>query len=198
MIVYGPTEEPLDPVRYLTNRSTGVMGKKLVSAAQKKGHAVVSVECPKDARTASDLLRLLRKLSRKCDVLIMAAAVCDFRPALVSLSKIKKNTALTLRLLKNPDILATLASHKKESQVFIGFAVESSAPKKYAILKMKKKKLDAIVVQKVGEGHNPFGPVLSSGTFLFSKGVSVPFQGWPKARVAATLIRVAENILKQR
>ena len=87
LIVYGPTQEPIDPVRFISNYSTGTMGRHLVEAAEKRGHKVTAVECPTDAQTANELLAKLKKVLPKNDCLIMAAAVCDMRPK--SVSKIK-------------------------------------------------------------------------------------------------------------
>ena len=118
LIAFGPTQEPLDPVRFLSNRSTGTIGRYLVSAARKKGHRVEAVECPKDVQTARDLEKKLKKSLPKNDVLIMAAAVCDVRPRLVSAMKLKKDKLLTVHMVRNPDILAGLARQKKKNQIW--------------------------------------------------------------------------------
>src|SRR3989338_3246555 len=92
LIASGPTREPLDPVRYLSNYSTGTMGRFLAAEAKKRHHAVDWVECPRDAETAIELQTQLQKRLPKSDVLIMVAAVCDVRPHRVSGIKIKKET----------------------------------------------------------------------------------------------------------
>ena len=91
VVTAGPTREPLDPVRFISNYSTGVMGKYLVEAAKKRGHAVEWIKCPEKAKTALDLQKKLNSLLHKNDVLIMAAAVSDVRPASLSSDKIKKD-----------------------------------------------------------------------------------------------------------
>ena len=88
LIASGPTREPLDPVRYLSNYSTGTMGKYLAESAKKAGHKVTWVECPNKIETADELEIELKKLLPKNDVLIMAAAVCDVKPKKFSLLKI--------------------------------------------------------------------------------------------------------------
>ncbi len=157
LIVYGPTQEPIDPVRYLSNYSTGTMGRCLVEAAKSRNHLVTAVECPKDVQTARELLETLKKLISRADILIMAAAVCDMRPKTLSSKKIKKENLNKIELIKNPDILAELSKLKKKAQVFVGFALESSNVLKNSVNKLKKKSLDWIVAQEVGAKTKPFG-----------------------------------------
>ncbi len=157
LIASGPTREPLDPVRYLSNYSTGTMGMCLASAAKKAGHQATWIQCPEKIETAVELGRELKKLLPRHDVLIMAAAVCDVRPLKFSGKKIKKDRLSSIRLAKNPDILAGLSRIKRKDQIFIGFALESENIFKNAFKKMKQKKLDLVVLQKVTEKENPFG-----------------------------------------
>jgi phosphopantothenoylcysteine decarboxylase/phosphopantothenate--cysteine ligase len=147
----------LDPVRFLTNDSTGVMGDALVREAKAKGHRVTSVHCPWDVESARELEKKLKALLPSCDVLIMAAAVCDARPATVSKKKIGKDGLKVIRLVKNPDILARLSRHKKKDQFFVGFGIESEDILKRGFMKLQKKGLDIIVLQKVSDKDRPFG-----------------------------------------
>ncbi|MBI4432868.1 MAG: phosphopantothenoylcysteine decarboxylase [Candidatus Omnitrophica bacterium] len=194
LIVYGPTQEPIDPVRFISNYSTGVMGRFLVEAAKKRGHAVTAVECPARVRTARDLLRLLRNLVPKHDVFVMAAAVCDARPAKVASKKIKKEGFTRLALVRNPDILAGLARTKKKNQIFVGFALESEKVADRGMKKLKKKGLDLLLAQEVTGQVSPFGqrPVKA---YLASGGGSVKSLGnVSKKRVAALLVREVERL----
>lgn len=194
LIVYGPTEEPLDPVRYLTNRSTGTMGRALVAAAKKKRHAVDFVECPTDARTARDLLGVLKTRVKKADVLIMAAAVCDKRPATYSGQKIKKGKLGTIRLVENPDILATLAKAKNKKQIFVGFGLESKKILEYGFAKLHKKGLELIVLQGVTKNSDPFGDKKVETIFLEKCGCFAVNPPSSKEKIAERLIEKIETI----
>jgi len=195
LIASGPTQEPIDPVRFISNYSTGTMGKYLTWAAKKRGHKVTWVCSPEEARTATDLLKKLRGLIKNYDALVMASAVCDVRPSRVSASKIRKDKLHAVSLKKNPDILAALAKRKKPGQVFIGFALESENVLKNAFRKLKQKKLEAILVQKVTRTQSPFGDK-KIDAFLLDKARRVErFRSATKKKIAETLIRRAERFL---
>lgn len=196
LIASGPTQEPIDPVRFISNYSTGVMGQRLVAAAKKRGHRVDWVRCPEDAPTARALEKKLKLLLPKNDVLIMAAAVCDARPARVSARKIKKADFSSLKLVKNPDILAVLLKKKKPGQIFIGFALESENFFKNALGKLKRKGLDLIVLQKVTKNNTPFGDKKVDFFILDKNNSRRSFPSATKDRVAAYLIQAAEYLLR--
>ena len=191
LIVYGPTRERLDPVRFLTNDSTGTMGRFLVEAAKEKKQRVVSVECPKDAESALDLEKKLKPLALRCDVLIMAAAVCDARPAKVSAKKIGKESLQSIRLVKNPDILVALSKKKKKNQVFVGFGIESEDLLKSGFEKLKKKGLDLIVLQKVSAKDRPFGDKKIDAFVLVKSGRVLEFPAVDKRRLAGVVVGAA-------
>ena len=195
LIVYGPTREPLDPVRFLSNYSTGVMGKALVEAADAGGHRVDCVECPRDAESAADLLRVLKKRIAAAEVFVMAAAVCDVRPAELSRRKIKKTALGTVRLVKNPDILEALAEKKRRGQIFVGFALESEALLKNARRKMRAKNLDMIVAQPVTAEKSPFGKNRLEASVIGRRGVLKHFASVSKRALAGFLVREAEKLL---
>ena len=195
LICSGPTQEPLDPVRYLSNYSTGTMGKYLNEAAKKRGHRVTWVQCPQDAQTARDLEIKLRGLLPKHDALLMAAAVADVRPAGFSKHKIKKNDLKSIRLVRNPDVLAVLSKKKKKKQVFIGFALETRDMFNNALKKLKEKKLEAIVLQSVRENETPFGDKKIGAFVLENKGNFAGFKSISKQKLAYFLIRKTERFL---
>ena len=197
LIAAGPTREPLDPVRYLSNYSTGTMGRYLAEAARKKGHAVDWVRCPEDAETARDLEKILKTRVPRSDVFIMAAAVCDVRPAEVSKGKIKKDCLTALKFRKNPDILAALGRRKKKNQVFVGFALESAAVTANAEKKLIQKHLDLILAQRVGRRIKPFGEGIVHGFAIDREGVLKRFGGAGKRAVAGYLVRQAGKILSR-
>ena len=191
LIVYGPTQEPIDPVRFISNQSTGTMGRLLVEAARHGGHEITAVECPKDARTARDLQSILGKLLPKHDVLIMAAAVCDARPEKVSRAKIKKENLKTIRLVKNPDILAGLAKRKKKGQIFIGFGIESEDVIENGFKKLKSKNLDMIVMQEISAKKSPFGDKAVDAMVLEKDGRIQKFKSVSKKKLAGKLLDMA-------
>jgi phosphopantothenoylcysteine decarboxylase/phosphopantothenate--cysteine ligase len=158
LITAGPTHEPIDAVRYIANRSSGRMGLALAEAARDAGWNVtlllgpVALEAPPGVRTfsfesAADLAALLEQHFSVCDVLIMAAAVADYRPRRVDESKLAPGAAgLTLELEATPDLVAACATRKRPNQRIIGFALEESpALEQRAIQKLQRKALDAIV-----------------------------------------------------
>ena len=194
LVASGPTQEPLDPVRYLSNYSTGVMGKNLVAEAKKRGHHVEWVECPKRAQTALELEKLLKKLAPKSDVLVMAAAVADVRPAGFSGSKIKKQNLRSIKLVKNPDVLAGLAKKKKKGQVFVGFGLESASLLKNGREKLRKKGLELIVLQKVNAKDKLFGERAVNATLLDARGKISRHPAITKRSLARVLVRQAEAI----
>ena len=182
-------------MRYLSNYSTGVMGSELVRAAKARRHRVTWVDCSAQTLTARDLRTKLSKLAPRHDVLVMAAAVCDARPAAVSRRKIKKASLSAIRLVENPDVLAELALKKKKGQVFVGFGLESSDLEKNGRRKLKYKKLEAIVMQKVANGASPFGKALLDGMVLDRTGSKEVFHRASKRALARKIIRKAEEFL---
>jgi phosphopantothenoylcysteine decarboxylase/phosphopantothenate--cysteine ligase len=197
LIASGPTQEPLDPVRYLSNYSTGTMGRCLFEAAREK-HKVTWIQCPKDAQTARELLALLKKKLPQNDVLIMAAAVCDVRPEKVETGKIKKERLEALKLVKNPDILAELANKKKKSQVFIGFGLETGDVLRNGLSKLRKKNLELILLQQVTIKKNPFGEKLIDAAALDSLKNVRRFKRSSKETIARYLIGKAESFAAQK
>lgn len=168
VISAGGTREPLDPVRFLGNRSSGRQGVALASAALARGAEVVlvaahlEVEPPEgvelvEVQTALELQEAVTEAARAADIVVMTAAVADYRPAQTRDAKIKKSEAgetLTLELVANPDILAGLAADKRDGQVLVGFAAETE-PDPSALIELGRGKLaakgcDFLVINQVG------------------------------------------------
>jgi phosphopantothenoylcysteine decarboxylase/phosphopantothenate--cysteine ligase len=157
VITSGPTRQYLDPVRYLTNASSGRMGAALASAAIKLGHRVtivsgpVQVTYPKQATvvrvlTTQEMLEAAKQAFQKADGLIGAAAPCDYQPRQVHSQKLSKTgQPLTLELIETPDIVATLASAKRPDQWVVGFALETEDRRFRATVKLQKKSCDLMV-----------------------------------------------------
>lgn len=160
----GRTEEPLDPVRVLTNRSSGRMGFALAEAARNRGADVtvvagpVSVDTPHGVTivpvtTAEQMLHAMRAQAASADVVLMAAAVADYRPAKASARKLKRGAGtLTLELAPNPDILATLGSARTPGQVLVGFALETNDGVANARGKLRAKGVDLVVLNSPADG----------------------------------------------
>jgi len=166
-ITAGPTREAIDPVRYISNHSSGKMGFALAKAAQEAGAKVnlvcgpVHIETPErvhrtNVESAQDMLNAVMDLLPETDIFIGAAAVADYRPADVSEQKIKKNQEdMTIHLVKNPDIIATVAA--QENKPFcVGFAAETQDVVAYAKGKLEKKKLNMVVANDVSSQHIGF------------------------------------------
>jgi phosphopantothenoylcysteine decarboxylase/phosphopantothenate--cysteine ligase len=160
----GRTEEPLDPVRMITNRSSGRMGFALAEAAHARGAEVtlvsgaVSVDPPHGitrvpVATALEMRDAMRAAAVKADVILMAAAVADYRPAEAARDKIKRNgDGMTLALEPNPDILAGLGAARRPGQVLVGFALETRDGVTHARRKLREKKVDVIVLNSPAKG----------------------------------------------
>ncbi|MBU3911478.1 MAG: phosphopantothenoylcysteine decarboxylase [Candidatus Omnitrophica bacterium] len=166
IVTAGPTIEPLDPVRFISNRSSGYMGYKIAEAASNRGHIVTLISGPTrldppkvkkfvSIETAKDLLAAIKKEIKKSDCLIMCAAVGDFRPDKPAKQKIKRTRALSLRLAANKDILRAL-SGCREGKLFVGFSLETENIIKNSIKKLKSKDLDLIAASRLTKNHNPF------------------------------------------
>ena len=155
LITSGPTREYIDPVRYISNESSGKMGAALCGAALKGGHKVIFISGKAqyypsgkaeiiNVISADDMFKAVKKNFKRADIIIGAAAVSDFKPASFSKSKIKKKNVLTLKLKQNPDILAYCGKNKK-GKVVAGFALETDDLIKNAEKKLKDKNLDLII-----------------------------------------------------
>ena len=168
----GGTIEDIDPVRFITNRSTGKMGIAFAKTASLMGADVTLVygniqgEPPQNIKTiytrsAHEMLDSLEKLMKDADILVMSAAVADYRLEQKSDKKIKKNEDnLTLNLVKNPDILKNLSKNKKQNQIYIGFALETNDLVENATRKMKEKKMDLIIANQPENFGSEKGSVL--------------------------------------
>ena len=178
VITAGPTYEPIDPVRFIGNHSTGKMGFDIANNAAARGADVILVTGPTALNSASIAVKVVRvstanEMYQKCldlfpttDILIGAAAVADYRPKVVADQKIKKNDEeFTIVLEKNPDILASLGA-VKENQFLVGFALETENEIEYAKSKLKKKNLDLIVLNSLNDPGAGFGKPTNKVTFI--------------------------------
>lgn len=158
LITSGPTRQYLDPVRYLTNASSGRMGRALVEAALELEHEVVvvsgpvEVEYPAEAKvipvlSTEEMLEVARGVFANCDGLIGAAAPCDYRPVVVQPNKIAKTgQPLELHLIETPDVVATLGAERSAGQWLVGFALETEDQRFRALTKLERKSCNLIVL----------------------------------------------------
>ena len=168
VVTAGPTREAIDPVRFMTNHSSGKMGYAIARQAANRGADVVLVSGPSAqpvpsgvtvVKTASarDMFEAVKAQYDAADVVIKAAAVADYRPKTVATQKIKKSEGdMVLELERNPDILAWLGEHKKH-QILMGFAAETNDVREHALGKLARKHLDFIAANDVTMSHSGFG-----------------------------------------
>jgi len=201
LITAGPTREAIDPVRYLSNRSSGKMGYALAAAAARHGRVTlvsgpVALAAPRPAKlirvvTAREMARAVLRESRNADVIIQCAAVADFKPARVPKHKIKKTgRALSLKLVPAVDILATLGRRKKRGQLLVGFAAETRGLRKNALAKLRHKNLDYIVANPVGRKGAGFDADANEALVIGSSGFEIRFPRMTKVRLARKLISI--------
>lgn len=208
MITAGPTREKLDPVRFISNYSSGKMGYALAEEAARRGARVILVSGPVDlevrnplievrrVESAEEMLAEARKAFAGSDIAIMCAAVADYRPAAVSPSKLKRgdSPAMTLELVRNPDIAATLGSEKRPGQTLVGFALETDDAIAHGADKLRRKNLDMIVVNSLADKGAGFGTDTNLVTIITADGRRTAGSLKPKSAVAADIIDSIETL----
>lgn len=205
LITAGPTREAIDPVRFLSNPSSGKMGYALARAAEMRGAQVVLVSGPTAQKppydvevvqvvSAAQMAEAVFARLSQVDVLIKCAAVSDFRPKTVSNVKIKKDQAeLVLSLEKTEDILKTVAKMKR-GQLVIGFAAETHQLDTYGREKLKAKEMDMLVANLVGGPHSGFGSDSNEVTLYFKDGSSERLDAMPKSELAHVILDRMQSI----
>jgi phosphopantothenoylcysteine decarboxylase / phosphopantothenate---cysteine ligase len=203
LITAGPTMEPIDPVRYISNHSTGKMGFALAQQFLRFGANVTLIKGPTtqhptfngniniiEVGTAAEMFDAVTREFVGKDITVMAAAVADYTPAEVSGKKIKKDgQALDLQLVKTRDILAELGRNKTAGQMLVGFALETNDEEKHALEKLKKKNLDIVVLNSLRDSGAGFGHDTNQVTLLDNKGGKKQFQLKSKTEVALDIIK---------
>jgi phosphopantothenoylcysteine decarboxylase/phosphopantothenate--cysteine ligase len=207
VVTAGGTQEPVDPVRYISNRSSGKMGYAMAEAARDRGAKVTLVTAPVSLlepagvevvkiNTAQEMLRAVEKATRQADALVMAAAVADYRPAKAAKDKIKKGeSGLTLKLECTQDILGSV----KGNFIKVGFAAESSNLVENAKQKLKQKELDFIVANDITTKNSGFGTETNRVTIIDRQGKVDSLPLMPKREVADKVLdKVAKLLRKQK
>lgn len=206
LITAGPTREPLDPVRFLSNRSSGKMGYAIAEAALERGHQVTLISGPTclapppgaltiRVETAIEMLHATQKAAHGIDAAILCAAVSDFRPAEPSPLKLKRSriTLSSITLVENPDILATLG-HLKERNFFLaGFAAETDNVENNAKEKLSNKNCDMIVANLVGKSGTGFEADDNEVVVYLKSGHSTRIPRSSKLKIAHAILAIIES-----
>lgn len=209
VVTAGPTREPIDPVRYLSNHSTGKMGVALAAAAWRRGAEVVVIHGPMTAtlpalgicatpvETTQEMADAVRAELGSADVLVMAAAPADFRPATVAGAKIKKrgNAPDPVVLTENVDILSSTRDARKPGMIAVGFALETDDVLENATAKLAKKGLDLVVANSAREAGAGFGYDTNRVTIIGREGAPDALPLLPKSEVADRILDRIEALL---
>lgn len=205
LVTAGPTMAPIDPVRYITNRSSGKMGYEIAKEARDRGAEVTLISGPTnlekpfginviDIKTNGDMLNEVTKHFNEQDIIIKAAAVADFKPKTYSDRKIKKSSTeeFSLELEKDTDILKKLGQIKKQ-QILVGFAAESNDLIKNATSKLNKKNLDFIIANDITKADTGFASNDNKVTILCSDGRKICLEKMAKKEVAKNIFDLILN-----
>lgn len=201
LVSAGPTYEAIDPVRFIGNHSSGKMGFAIAEELYLRGADVILITGPSYQTTSFKNIKIVnvtsaRQMFDACkqyfnevDVAVMSAAVADYTPVVTATEKIKKAEAnMTLELTKTDDILKYLGSSKQENQLVIGFALETNDEKDNALLKLKNKNADAVVLNSLNDASAGFGYDTNKITILSKDGTVQPFELKSKADVAKDIV----------
>jgi phosphopantothenoylcysteine decarboxylase / phosphopantothenate---cysteine ligase len=209
LVTAGPTQEAIDPVRYISNPSTGKMGFAVATAAERRGALVTLISGPTHlpdplnlyvvhVQNANEMANAVLARLDQTQVVIKAAAVGDYRPAQAAVQKIKKTDGpMMLELVRNPDILKEIGS-KKKNQIVVGFAAETQDLSKNAIIKLKEKKLDMIVGNLIGVEDSGFKADTNRVTLFYKDGRTEPLPVMNKLAVANGILDRILAILKEK
>ncbi len=217
----GPTREALDPARFLSNPSTGKMGYALAAGALARGAEVTLISGPTHlsppagvnlvrVTTADEMFRAALNQAPGVDLVLKAAAVADYRPEERARGKIKKDTlrrkalkergpdrAILLRLLPTPDILEELGRRKKPGQVLVGFAAETGDLESNAQKKLRKKNLDLVVANRIGQEGEGFEADTNRALIVDRDGVKTDLPLMSKEAMAEKILDLAERLLRR-
>jgi phosphopantothenoylcysteine decarboxylase/phosphopantothenate--cysteine ligase len=207
MVTAGPTYEPLDPVRYIGNYSSGKMGYAIANEAALQGAEVILISGPADdlaihpgvtlvqTKTADDMHTACLRHFEDCNILVMAAAVADYKPKHMAKGKIKKEEEITsVELVKTVDILESLGE-KKTNQILVGFALETDNELSNAKEKIKKKNLDAIILNSLADKGAGFQYTTNKITFIPATGEHTAYPLKDKSEVAVDILKEIKTMI---
>jgi phosphopantothenoylcysteine decarboxylase/phosphopantothenate--cysteine ligase len=205
LVTAGPTREMLDPVRFLSNVSTGRMGYEIARKAKRMGFRVVLISGPTALKppkgvsfvsvlTAHDMQKAIFRFWSRADALVMTAAVCDYTPIHFSPSKIKRIKQKTIKFKRTVDILEQVGK-RKGSRVVVGFALETEAVERNALRKLKRKNLDMIAANWYDKKSNPFGDRKTSMVLMGRRGSRRFLRGLAKTKSAGAILQEVLSLL---
>ncbi len=207
LINAGPTRESIDPVRFITNHSSGKMGYAIAEAAVRLGHAVTLVSGPVaipppeglagfvGIETAAQMAQAMKRAMADAELIILSAAVADYRPVACARTKLKKTEGnLFLELERTEDIALSLGKRKRGNQILVGFAAETDDLEANALKKMKAKNFDWIAANEVGRPGRGFASDNNAITLYASDGRRFNLELKPKKELAAELLALILNL----
>jgi phosphopantothenoylcysteine decarboxylase/phosphopantothenate--cysteine ligase len=208
IVTAGPTYEPIDPVRFIGNHSSGKMGLAISMELARRGASVDLVLGPSSLNVSQENIRIHRvktagemfdkatEIFENSDIAVMSAAVADYTPANMETDKIKKNGEnLTVTLVKTKDILKTLGERKKSGQILVGFALETQNERQYALQKLSSKNADMIVLNSLNDTGAGFGVDTNKITIFEKDGAELQYEQKPKQQVAKDIVdRIVNKI----
>ena len=207
LVTAGPTQEPLDPVRFISNRSTGQMGYAVARAATDRGYAVTLISGPTaltpppvhryiPVHTARQMLAALRREFRRCDWLFMTAAVADFRPRTMRRAKLSSRrlpASFSLPFMRNPDLLASV-TRAKGRRLVVGWALETGPLVAATRAKQRAKRLDLVVANRATRSGQPFGRQAVRVLLLDRAGRVTRLPSLSKEQLAGILLDKVETL----
>lgn len=206
VISAGPTQEKIDPVRYISNRSSGKMGYAIAEAARSRGASVILVSGPVAlpapdgvqvirVETAAEMKTAMDAAAAEADVVVMCAAVADYRAAAPVDQKMKKGAEqLQIALIRTDDILAGLGKSKPAGQVLVGFAAETNDVLAYAAEKLKRKNADLFIANDVSRGDIGFSADQNEVHILYASGRTAKVEKAPKKRIANAILDAVKEV----
>jgi phosphopantothenoylcysteine decarboxylase/phosphopantothenate--cysteine ligase len=211
LVTAGPTHEPIDPVRFIGNHSSGKMGIAIADEFAGLGNEVVLIKGPThlqaqntsvtevSVQTAGQMFKACSQYFNQCDVIVFAAAVADYTPKVVSEIKIKKKEGeMFIELKKTPDIAAELGKLKTDKQVVVGFALETDNEFDNAQEKLNRKNMDFIVLNSMRDEGAGFGHDTNRVTIIDKEGNVSKFDLKPKAEVAKDIVNYVNQIIARK
>jgi phosphopantothenoylcysteine decarboxylase/phosphopantothenate--cysteine ligase len=208
LVTAGPTHEPIDPVRFIGNRSSGTMGVAVAAEAARRGADVTIVLGPGTVspplgvdvvrvETADEMHAAVAGRSLDADVVVMAAAVADFRPKSIADMKLKKEAGVPELVLEpTPDIVAELGERKRAGQIVVGFAAETTDAETAGSEKLRRKHLDLLVANLVGRAGTGFGSSTNDAAIIGPTGTVEPMRTWTKDELARAILDRARDALR--
>jgi len=207
VVTAGPTFEPIDPVRFMGNRSSGKMGVAIAAEAARRGAAVTLILGPgtvappagvdvRRVATAEEMRTAVMTAAEHADAVVMTAAVADFRPKVVAGSKLKKDQGTPdLVLEPTPDILGELGERRRAGQVLVGFAAETNDVEAAGRAKLERKRVDLLVANEVGRDGTGFGADTNHAAIVTTSDDGVALRDWTKTALAEAVVdRIAARL----